>query len=145
MQRNPTKSAVGSTQPTKYKVGRIEPTPIFKMFHISPAAGLKNGQFDLKRNFKIANVEYRIMNIKCRIKEFFLFYLLKRAERSLRLVGVVTPMPRRATSTIRQSSIVIRHSMKFHTSAATGLKSGQSDQKRNIGVHRGDRRERREK
>ncbi len=32
------------------------------------------------------------------------------AERSLRLVGVVAPTPRRATSTIRQSSIVIRHS-----------------------------------
>jgi len=30
-------------------------------------------------------------------------------------------------------------------SAATGLKSGRSDQKRNISVHRGDRRERREK
>ena len=52
---------------------------------------------------------------ECRIKEFFLSYLLKRAERSLRLVGVVTPTPRRATSTIRQSSIFIRHSMKFHT------------------------------
>jgi hypothetical protein len=35
--------------------------------------------------------------------------------------------------------------MKFHISDASGLKSGQSDQKRNIGFHRGDRRERREK
>ena len=33
----------------------------------------------------------------------------------------------------------------FHTSDAAGLKSGQSNQKRNIRVHRGDRRERREK
>jgi hypothetical protein len=35
--------------------------------------------------------------------------------------------------------------MKFHKSGAAGLKSGQSNQKRNIGFHRGDRRERREK
>ncbi len=36
---------------------------------------------------------------ECRINEFFLFYFLKRAERS----------------DIHNSSIVIRHSMKFHT------------------------------
>jgi CTP-dependent riboflavin kinase len=35
---------------------------------------------------------------ECRIKEFYLFYLLKRAERS----------------DIHQSSFIIRHSMKFH-------------------------------
>jgi hypothetical protein len=34
--------------------------------------------------------------------------------------------------------------MKFHISAALAA-SVQSNQKRNIGVHRGDRRERREK
>ena len=56
------------------------------------------------------------MNVECRMKEFYLFYLLKRAERSLRLVGVAVPTPRRATATIRQSSIIIRHSMKFHMS-----------------------------
>ena len=53
---------------------------------------------------------------ECRIKEFFLFYLLKRAKRSLRLVAVVAPTPRRATSTIRSAeggSIIIRHSMRF--------------------------------
>jgi hypothetical protein len=37
-----------------------------------------------------------------------------------------------ATSTIRQSSIMIRHSMKFHTSAAADLKSGQFNLKRNF-------------
>jgi len=42
--------------------------------------------------------------------------LVKRAERS----------------DIHNSSIVIRHSMKFHTSGAAGLNSGQSDQKRNF-------------
>jgi hypothetical protein len=41
-----------------------------------------------------------------RMKEFFLFYLLKRAERS----------------DIHNSSIVIRHSMKFHT-RGSGLTS----------------------
>ena len=44
---------------------------------------------------------------ECRIKEFYLFYLLKRAERSLRLVGIVAPAPRRATSTIRQSTFLV--------------------------------------
>jgi len=38
---------------------------------------------------------------ECRIKEFFLFYLLNNEQSE-------------ATSTIRQSSIIIRHSMKFH-------------------------------
>jgi hypothetical protein len=35
----------------------------------------------------------------------------KRAERSLRLVGVVAPAPRRATSTLRNSLFVIRYSI----------------------------------
>jgi len=35
--------------------------------------------------------------------------------------------------------------MKFHMSTAAGLKSSLSNQERNMGVHRGDRRERREK
>ncbi len=67
----------------------------------------------------------------CRIKEFFLFYLLKIAERS--------------DSTIRQSSIIIRHSLKFHISAATGPKNGQSNQKETLALcyprvgHRADR------
>ena len=59
-----------------------------------------------------------MLSDECRMKEFFHFYWLKKAERSLRLVGVVAPTPRRATSTIRQSSIIIRHSMKFHISNA---------------------------
>jgi hypothetical protein len=37
-----------------------------------------------------------------------------------------------ATSTIRHSSIVIRHSIKLHISGAAGQKNGQSDQKRNF-------------
>jgi len=44
------------------------------------------------------------MNIECRRTVFYLFYILKKAERSLRLVGLFAPTPRRATSTIRQSS-----------------------------------------
>jgi hypothetical protein len=48
----------------------------------------KSGQFDRKRDSSMTNDE-------CRIKEFFLFYLLKRAERS----------------DIHNSSIIIRHSM----------------------------------
>jgi len=50
------------------------------MFHMSGAAGQKNGQFNRKRNFKKENVEYRIMNIECRRKVFYLFY--KKTERS---------------------------------------------------------------
>ena len=43
-------------------------------------------------------------------------------ERSLRLVGVVAPTPRRATSIIRQSSIVIRQ-FRF---CRVGLGNGES-------------------
>jgi hypothetical protein len=50
-----------------------------------------------------------------RIKEFFLFYLLKIAERS----------------DIHNSSFVIHHSLKFHMSAASAQKNGQSDQIKN--------------
>jgi len=64
-------------------------------FHMGTAADRRSGQFDRKRNSSMTNVE-------CRIKEFFLFYLLKKEQSE-------------ATSTIRQSSIFIRHSMKFHT------------------------------
>jgi hypothetical protein len=39
---------------------------------------------------------------ECRIKEFFLFYLLNKQSE--------------ATTTIRQSSFIIRHSLKFHMS-----------------------------
>jgi hypothetical protein len=38
---------------------------------VSSAAGLKSGQSDRKRNFEKANIEYRIMNIECRRKEFY--------------------------------------------------------------------------
>jgi hypothetical protein len=55
VQRNPTQLGVGSTQPTKCKVAQVKkPTPTFEMkFHISGAAGLKNGQFNRKRNYAI--------------------------------------------------------------------------------------------
>ena len=58
------------------------------------------------------------MNIECRRTVFYLFYILKKAERS----------------DIHNSSIVNRHFMKFHTSDAFGLKIGQSDQKRNCAL-----------
>jgi len=67
---------------------------------------------------------------ECRIKEFFLFYLLKK-ERAY-FAKLATKAKSEATSTIRQSSIFIRHSMKFHTSAASGLNSGQFNRKRNF-------------
>ena len=57
--------------------------------------GLKSGRFNRKRNSSMTNVE-------CRIKEFFLFYLLKKEQSE-------------ATSTIRSAeggSIIIRHFMK---------------------------------
>ena len=76
-------------------------------FHTSAAAGLKNGRSDRKRNYSMTNVECRMSIDECRIKEFCLFYLLKKEQSE-------------ATSTIRQSSIIIRHSMKFHTSTASG-------------------------
>jgi hypothetical protein len=34
----------------------------------------------------------------------------------------------------RQSSIIIRHSLKFHTSGAAGLKSGQLNRKINYAI-----------
>jgi hypothetical protein len=40
---------------------------------VSPAAGLKNGQFNRKINFEKANIEYRIMNVECRRDVFYLF------------------------------------------------------------------------
>ena len=33
---------------------------------VSPAAGLKSGQFIRERNSKKENIEFRIMNIECR-------------------------------------------------------------------------------
>ena len=56
-----------------------------------------------------------ILDLERKSMEWFKVEILtlKIAERSLRLVGVVAPTPRRATSTIRQLSIFIRHSMKF--------------------------------
>ena len=47
------------------------------------------------------------------------YFIFERAERSLLLVWIVAPTPRRATSTIRSAEgglIVIRHFMKFHMS-----------------------------
>ena len=49
---------------------------------VSPAAGRRGGQSNRKRNTSMTNVKCRLTNVECRIKEFFLFYLLKRAERS---------------------------------------------------------------
>ena len=46
-----------------------------------------------------------------RMKEFLLFYLLKKQSE--------------ATATIRQSLIFIRHSMKFHISAALAKKTAR--------------------
>ncbi len=61
-----------------------------------------------------------------RIKEFFLFHLLKKEQSGTRRKRL------RCASDIHNSSIIIRHSMKFHMSAASGLKSGQSNLKRNF-------------
>ena len=55
-------------------------------------------------------------NDEWRIKEFSLLYLLNKQSE--------------ATTTIRQSSIIISHSLKFHKSGASGQKNGQSDQKK---------------
>jgi hypothetical protein len=55
-------------------------------------------------------------NVECRIKEFFLFYLLKKQSE--------------ATSTIRSASggsIVIRHSMKFHAKKIKLRAAGEYD------------------
>jgi hypothetical protein len=41
---------------------------------VSAVSGLKSGQFNRKRNFEKANVEYRIMNVECRRNVFYLFY-----------------------------------------------------------------------
>ena len=60
------------------------------------------------------------MNIECRGTVFYLFYILKKAERSLRLVGLFAPTPRRATSTIRQSS--------FHEVSYEGVEIGFNPQ-----------------
>jgi hypothetical protein len=70
------------------------------MTSVSAAGGLKSGQSNRRGNSRMTNVE-------CQIKEFFLFYLLKRAERS----------------DIHNSSIIIRYSMKFHMSyMVSGIK-----------------------
>jgi hypothetical protein len=79
-----------------------------------PPAKKKAGQIEketLKK--RISNDEGRMT------KEGILSILfVKRAERS----------------DIHNSSIVNRHSMKFHTSAASDQKNGQSNQKRNFGL-----------
>jgi hypothetical protein len=49
---------------------------------VSPAACQKNGRSDRKRNFKKANIEYRIMNIECRRKEFYRLQKIQKIERS---------------------------------------------------------------
>jgi hypothetical protein len=46
----------------------------------SAAAGLNSGQSNRKRNFEKANIEYRIMNIECRINECCLFYKKRLSE-----------------------------------------------------------------
>jgi hypothetical protein len=45
-------------------------------FHISAAAGQKNGQSNRKRNFEKANNEYRTRNNECLSKVFYLFILI---------------------------------------------------------------------
>jgi hypothetical protein len=86
-----------------------------KFSGVSPAAGQKTGQFNRKRNFGCgvfvwpcgvgikANIEIRIMNVE----GMYSVYFYKKTERSLRLVGVVAPTPRRAIQQIfnLQSSI----------------------------------------
>jgi len=67
---------------------------------VSTASGQKSGGSNRIRDFGMTNVE-------CRIKEFFQFYLLKRAERS----------------DIHNSSIIIRHSLSgFSFFAAVPLR-----------------------
>jgi hypothetical protein len=64
----------------------------------SPAAGLKSGQSDQKRNFDLVKLQKKqsIDDSRMPIDElrnsFYLFF--KIAERSLRLVGVLAPTPR---------------------------------------------------
>jgi hypothetical protein len=41
---------------------------------VSPVAGLKNGQFNRKRNSEKANIECRIMNVEYRSNVFCQFY-----------------------------------------------------------------------
>jgi len=38
-------------------------------FHMSVASGLNSGQSDRKRNSEKENIEYRIMNIECRMSK----------------------------------------------------------------------------
>jgi hypothetical protein len=80
--------------------------PFWRSFIQAPPPTKKNGQSNRKRNSSMTNFECRLTNVECRIKEFRLFYLLKRAERS----------------DIHHSSIIIRHSMKFHTRGCNHLK-----------------------
>ena len=68
------------------------------MVYTSGAAGLESGQFNRKSNLGMINVE-------CRIKGFFLFYLLKRAERAY-----TAEVATKAGSDIDNSSIVNLHS-----------------------------------
>jgi hypothetical protein len=83
--------------------GKINPKTKYKTFivkfHISGASGLKSGQFDRKRNSGMTNVECRLIRLRRIELRNSLFYLLKKAERS----------------DIHHSSIVNRHSIKFHT------------------------------
>ena len=58
------------------------------MSGVSVATGQKNGRSNRKRNPEKENVEYR--------RNVFYLFLKKKMERSLRLVGVLTPTPRRA-------------------------------------------------
>ncbi|CAB1080676.1 hypothetical protein D1AOALGA4SA_8355 [Olavius algarvensis Delta 1 endosymbiont] len=42
-------------------------------FHKSAASGQKTASLINKRNFEKANIKYRIMNVECRGKVFYLF------------------------------------------------------------------------
>ncbi|KGM38202.1 hypothetical protein JY97_17750, partial [Alkalispirochaeta odontotermitis] len=54
----------------------------------------------------------------------------------LSVIMYLTRRIERSDSTIRQSTSVIRHSLKFHTSAASGQKNGQSDQRKETNERR---------
>jgi hypothetical protein len=65
VQRNPTTSGAGSTQPTKINWPRIKPTPTFEMkFHTSNRLGRKGSPSDqikkLKRKIEYRTTEYRM-------------------------------------------------------------------------------------
>ena len=48
----------------------------------SPDAGRQSGQFDRKRNCEKANIEYRILNVECRMSKQCILSILKKTEQS---------------------------------------------------------------